>query len=94
MKDIVETIKSRGLEPRAFALSGGLSSLTYLVQIQADILRKDVIVSREQEVSALGAALLSGLKHGTWSAAEIKKIASGRNGERRRKSWRLRRYRR
>ncbi len=76
MKDIVETIKSRGLEPRAFALSGGLSSLTYLVQIQADILRKDVIVSREQEVSALGAALLAGLKHGTWSAAEIKKIAS------------------
>jgi glycerol kinase len=33
-------------------------------------------VSREQEVSALGAALLAGLKHGAWSAAEIKKIAS------------------
>jgi glycerol kinase len=76
MKDIVETIKSQGLEPKTFALSGGLSSLTYLVQIQADILRKDVIVSREQEVSALGAALLAGLQHGTWNAAEIKKVAS------------------
>jgi glycerol kinase len=76
MKDIVETIKSAGLEPRAFALSGGLSSLSYLTQIQADILRKDVIVSREQEVSALGAALLAGLQQGTWSAEEVKKIAS------------------
>ena len=76
MKDIVETIKSKGLEPKSFALSGGLSSLTYLVQIQADILRKDVIVGREQEASALGAALFAGLRHGTWNAAEIKKIAS------------------
>jgi glycerol kinase len=76
MKDIVETIKSAGLEPRAFALSGGLSSLSYLTQIQADILRKDVIVSREQEVSALGAALLAGLQQGAWSAEEVKKIAS------------------
>jgi glycerol kinase len=76
MKDIFETIKSGGIEPRSFAVSGGLSSLTYLVQIQADILRKDIIVSREQEVSALGAALLAGLKQGAWSAAEIKKIAS------------------
>jgi glycerol kinase len=33
-------------------------------------------VSREQEVSALGAALLAGLKYGTWSAADIKKITS------------------
>jgi glycerol kinase len=53
-----------------------LSSLSYLTQIQADILRKDVIVSREQEVSALGAALLAGLQQGAWSAEEIKKTAS------------------
>jgi glycerol kinase len=76
IKDIAETIKSSGLEPKTFALSGGLSSLSYLAQIQADILRKDVIVSREQEVSALGAALLAGLQQGAWNAAEIKKIAS------------------
>ncbi len=76
MKDIVEAIRSAGLEPKSFALSGGLSSVSYLNQIQADILRKDVIVSREQEVSALGAALLAGLKQGAWVVGEIKKIAS------------------
>ncbi|HXY53531.1 MAG TPA: FGGY family carbohydrate kinase [Nitrospirota bacterium] len=76
MKDIVETMRSAGLEPRAFAVSGGLSSVSYLTQIQADILRKDVIVSREQEVSALGAALLAGLMRGTWGIEEIKRITS------------------
>ncbi len=76
IKDIAETIQSAGLKTNSFALSGGLSSVSYLAQIQADILRKDIIVSREQEVSALGAALLAGMQHGTWNAAEIKKIAS------------------
>jgi glycerol kinase len=95
MKDIVETIRSKGLEPHAFALSGGLSSLTYLVQIQADILRKDVIVSSVQEVSALGAALLAGLTHGAWDSAQIKKIASqGESVSGEENPGALRRYRR
>ena len=76
MKDIVEAMRSAGLEPRAFAVSGGLASVSYLTQIQADILRKDVIVSREQEVSALGAALLAGLMQGAWSIERIRKITS------------------
>jgi glycerol kinase len=76
MKDIVETIRAAGVEPRAFAVSGGLSSVSYLTQIQADILRTDILVSREQEVSALGAALLAGLKQGTWSIEAIKKMSS------------------
>jgi len=76
MKDIVEAIRAAGLEPRAFAVSGGLSSVSYLTQIQADILRKDVIVRTEKEVSALGAALLAGLAKGAWGIEEIKKITS------------------
>ncbi len=76
MADIAGEIRSAGIDPASFTLSGGLSSLSYLVQAQADILKKDMRVSAEQEVSAMGAALLAGLKRGTWTAEDIKKMVS------------------
>ena len=76
MKDIAEIIRSAGIEPSSFALSGGLASISYLVQVQSDLLRKNAVVSSEQEVSALGAALLAGLQHGTWNSTDIKKLTS------------------
>ncbi len=96
MKDISEAMRSSGVEPLSFALAGGLSSLSYLVQIQADILGKDIIINDEQEVSALGAAMLAGMQQGAWSSSEIKDIAQkgetvnpGRNAglEKRYKRW-------
>jgi glycerol kinase len=74
MKDIDEEIKKAGLDPGAFAVSGGLSSLSYLVQFQADILGTDMLVSAEQEVSAFGAALLAGLSQGAWTPVDIKRM--------------------
>lgn len=74
VKDIAEAVRAQGVEPMSFTLSGGLSSLSYLTQIQCDLLGVNGIVSSEQEVSALGAALLAGFSHGTWGAAEIKRM--------------------
>lgn len=76
MKDIAEEIKSAGIEPASFTLSGGLASLSYLVQVQCDLLQKNAVVSTVQEVSALGAALLAGLKQGLWTAGEVKTMVS------------------
>lgn len=75
MKDIVEAVKATGLEPRSFAVSGGLLTLSYLMQIQADILSAELRTSGEQEVSALGAAFLAGMKYGAWTRDDIAKLA-------------------
>ncbi len=74
MKDIAAVIGKAGLEPTSFSVSGGLASLSYLVQVQADILGKDLLVSAEQEVSAWGAAFLAGMSLGVLSSADIKKL--------------------
>jgi glycerol kinase len=71
MTDIIEAMRSAGVDPRSFVVSGGLSQLSYLTQFQADMLGKDLFVSAEQEASALGAALLAGLGLGTWTIAGI-----------------------
>lgn len=95
MKDIADEIRNAGLEPREFAVSGGLSSLSYLVQVQADILNKELRVSVEQEVSALGAALLAGMAQGTWTTEAIKKMAvSGETIAPRQNAGAQKRYRR
>ena len=77
MEDIAEAIRGAGIEPLSFSISGGLSSLEYLIQVQADILLKSITVSPEKEVSAMGAAFLVGMRHGTWKPSDIKKLVSG-----------------
>lgn len=95
MKDIAEEIASAGLEPAGFSVSGGLSSLSYLTQVQADILGKDLLLSAQQEVSALGAALLAGMARGAWTAAAIKKmVVSGETISPRQNPKAAKRYRR
>ena len=76
IKDIAEEVRKSGIEPRNFVLAGGLSSLTYLSQTQADILKTDVRVSAGREASALGAAFLAGMQHGAWKADDIRRMAS------------------
>jgi glycerol kinase len=77
MKDIAEAAVKTGIRPRSFVLAGGLSSLTYLAQAQADILGTDVRIGAAQEASAMGAAFLAGMRHGTWTAEDIKRLTSG-----------------
>lgn len=74
IKDIAGAITAAGRTPRSYAVSGGLSALSYLVQVQSDILGSDLRVRADQEVSALGAAFLAGMAHGTWTAAHLKKM--------------------
>ena len=74
--DISEEIRKSGIEPRNFVLAGGLSSLTYLSQIQADILKTSVRVSIGREASALGAAFLAGMQHGVWKSEDIRRMTS------------------
>ncbi len=76
IKDIAEEVQKSGIELRSFVLAGGLSSLTYLSQIQADILKTDVRVSAGREASALGAAFLAGMQHGAWKAEDIRRMAT------------------
>jgi glycerol kinase len=78
MKDIAAAIGKAGLEPASFSVSGGLASLSYLVQVQADILGKDLQVSAEQEVSALGAAICLRPLLGSGRHRTLKALAVGR----------------
>jgi glycerol kinase len=95
LKDIAEEVRIAGLEPEGFAVSGGLSSLTYLVQVQADILQKELRVSGQQEVTALGSAFLAGLAQGVWTAAQIKKMVdTGETSPPRHNAGAAKRYRR
>ncbi len=75
IKSIDEEIRKNGIEPGDFVLAGGLSSLTYLGQILADILQRDMRISAGQEASALGAAFLAGMQNGTWKADDIRRMA-------------------
>ena len=49
---------------------GGASANSFLMQFQADILDKPVILPEVNEVTALGAAYLAGLKIGYWSGLD------------------------
>lgn len=75
MKDIAEEMAASGVDPSSFTLSGGLSAINYLAQVQADILGKDIRPSSSRDASALGAAMLAGMQHGVWTSADIKKMA-------------------
>ncbi len=74
--DIAEEIRKNGIDLKSFVLSGGLSSLSYLSQILADILKTDMRISAGQEASALGAAFLAGMKQGRWKADDIKRMTA------------------
>jgi glycerol kinase len=76
MRDIAEEIRKTGIAPAHFVLAGGLSSLSYLSQIQADILGKNVVVGVTREASAMGAAYLAGMEQGAWTRADIKRMAA------------------
>lgn len=77
MRDIAERIALSGLRPASFALAGGLSSVTYLAQVQADLLGAPLRVSAAREASALGAAFLAGMRQGTWNAGAVKALTAG-----------------
>jgi glycerol kinase len=49
---------------------GGASANSFLMQFQADVLDRSVILPETGEVTALGAAYLAGIKIGYWAGME------------------------
>jgi glycerol kinase len=57
--DIVDVIQERSTPLRLFRADGGATSSALVVQTQADLLGREVVVAEVAEVSALGAAKLA-----------------------------------
>lgn len=75
MADIAGALRSGGVEATAFTVSGGLSSLRYLVETQAALLGTPLSVSAGRETSAIGAAFLAGIGQGRWTAGDCVRLA-------------------
>lgn len=67
-KDLLDAMeKDFGSSFPFIKADGGVSANSFIMQFQADILNKPVILQEVNEVTALGAAYLAGLKIGYWS---------------------------
>src|SRR5208283_1102286 len=72
-KDLLDAMeKDAGADIRCIKADGGASANSFLMQFQADILDRRVVLPEVGETTALGAAYLAGLATGYWdSIAEI-----------------------
>jgi glycerol kinase len=67
IKDVINAMESdTGILLQELKIDGGLTSNQFVVQFLADLLGKPVVTIGLPEVSALGAAYLSGLKSGVY----------------------------
>jgi len=74
-KDVITAmIEDSGKELTSLKVDGGASANSYLMQFQADMLAVPVDKPKMIEVTALGAALLAGIKAGVWGLDDIEKI--------------------
>ena len=73
-RDVIETMQhDAGIVLKELRCDGGASVNRFLMQFQADILGKPVVVPRIVESTALGAAYLAGMAVGFWSSrAELR----------------------
>jgi glycerol kinase len=67
-------IEDSGKPLTSLKVDGGASANNYLMQFQSDILNVPVDRPKMIEITALGAAMLAGLKAGVWTKQDIKKI--------------------
>ena len=75
-KDVVATMElDTGIDIPILRVDGGAAKNDYLLQFQADILRKPLERAANLETTALGAAFLAGLAVGYWQGtAELKQL--------------------
>jgi glycerol kinase len=67
-RDVIETVEAdSGVELSELRVDGGAAANDLLLQIQADILGRDVVRPAVLETTALGAAYLAGLATGFWN---------------------------
>ena len=64
---IIEMQKDAGVNFSSLKVDGGASKNNLLMQIQADLLNKEVIRPKTTETTALGAAFFAGLAVGFWN---------------------------
>jgi glycerol kinase len=71
IKDVVAAMEDdSGLELAELKVDGGMTSNSFVLQMIADLLECDVANIGMEEVSALGAAYMAGLKSGIWKNIE------------------------
>jgi glycerol kinase len=69
--DLVEAMcADRGEALSAFKVDGGATANDLLMQLQADILDREIIRPQVTETTALGAAFLAGLATGVWQSPD------------------------
>jgi len=76
IKDLIDLMVEKASVPfREMRVDGGPTRNNFLMQFQSDILRKEVVRSNIEEISALGAAFMAGLACGFWKDLdEIKSL--------------------
>ena len=68
-------IDESGVDLKSLKVDGGAVSNKFLMNFQAGLINREVVVSQIAELSALGAAYISGLSVGIWQKTEdIKKL--------------------
>ena len=71
VRDVVDAMRrDSGIEPASLRADGGASANAFLMQFLSDTLGVPILVPREAESTALGAAYLAGLGVGAWSSAD------------------------
>ena len=73
---IAAMTEDSGKQIKTLKVDGGACANDYLMQFQADILDTQVDRPKMLEVTALGAALLAGIKAGVWSQKDIASLRS------------------
>lgn len=68
VKDLIELIRSSGVEIKELRVDGGPARNNFLMQFQADMLQAKINRSPIEEASALGAVLMSGLAMRQWNS--------------------------
>ncbi|MBL7968302.1 MAG: glycerol kinase GlpK [Prolixibacteraceae bacterium] len=67
IKDLIDLmVENASISFREMRVDGGPTRNNFLMQFQSDMLRKEVVRSNIEEISALGAAFMAGLACGLW----------------------------
>jgi glycerol kinase len=76
VKDLIDLmVENAGIPFRELRVDGGPTRNNFLMQFQSDMLRKTVVRSNIEEISALGSAFMAGLACGFWNnPGEIKAL--------------------
>ncbi|MGD0084627.1 MAG: glycerol kinase [Acidimicrobiales bacterium] len=70
-RDVLDQMGSAGGRPVSLLRAdGGAAAMDFLLQLQADQSRVEVVRPRTTEVTALGAAMLAGLAEGVWGTLD------------------------